>query len=242
MKSKVFFLLIVSFTIGLLAQNKNVTIDQRLSTGEQIGVLKKWEVSNWGNAFNPGSTLSFPLYADQVILGDQSVYSNQKCNNWNNDFSNVKNHRSFTILPTTNLLLSNFVQTHTGVTIKTSLEGTETTGGLVIFKDPWFIDYQDGQYANQLRNRGMSEAYPYPRTSPFYPNATTPFELGQTYKGVFLDQSGPGSNWAGTFYKTNVPFEQTINVHGQNRKFYFNKWEASILNNQPSAVFQDATL
>ncbi len=237
------YLIIVGLFIEIIPQSKTVYIDQKLSTGDRVGTLKKWEGSNWSNSFIPNTPFPFSLYSQQTILGDQSIYTGQKYNNWNSDFNNVKNHRPFDILPTTNLLLSNFIPTDTGVTIKTSLEGTTATGGVIEFKDPWFIDYQDVLYANQLRNRGMTEAYPRQRTSPFYPNATTPFELGQTYKGVFLDQSGPGSNWAGTFYKTNVPLEQTINVHGQNRKFYFENWSASLDNNNlPTAQFQDEYL
>ncbi len=158
MKTRVIFFLltIVIFTSELLPQSKNVIIDQRLSTGQQVGTLKKWEGSNWSNPFSPGTQFSFPLYSNQVILGDQAIYSNQKYNNWNSNLSNVKNHQAHTITSETHELRSNFIATHPGITIKTSLEGTSATGGVVEFRDPWFIDFQDGQYASQLRNRGMA--------------------------------------------------------------------------------------
>ena len=218
------------------AQTKNVEIDQRLSNGQQVGVLKKWEGSYWSNPFNPGTFYSFPINSNQTILGDQTIHLNQKYNNWNDNFSNVKNHQAHTITNETNKLLSNFIPTHTGATIKTKLEGLDLTGGEVIFKDPWFIDYEDIPYNSQLRNRGMDEAYPRHRTSPFYPNATTQYEYGQTYRGVFLDREISPNN---SYYKVGVPEEQTISVHGQSRKFYFNNWEASIINNLPSAQFQN---
>jgi hypothetical protein len=99
MRIKIF---LICFMIGalfleIIAQSKTVTIDQRLSTGQQTGVLKKWETTYWSNAFNPGTVFTFPINLNQVILGDQTIQSNQKYNNWNSDFSNVKNHRSFLI-------------------------------------------------------------------------------------------------------------------------------------------------
>lgn len=137
-------LIAVGLFIEITAQNKTVTIDQKLSTGDRVGTLKKWNVNVWSDPFNPGSTFSFPIYSTQTILGDQTIQLNQKYNNWNSDFTDVKNHHPFTIAPTTETLLSNFISTHTGVTIKTKLEGLDLTGGEVIFKDPWFIDYQNG--------------------------------------------------------------------------------------------------
>jgi len=242
MKAKlILFVILFSFyTIQLFSQNKNVTIDQRLSTGQQVGTLKKWNVNAWSDPFNPGTVFSFPINSQQVILGDQSVHSNQKYNNWNLNFSNVKNHHSFEITPQTDFLISNFFPTHTGITIKTSLEGTSATGGLIEFKDPWFIDYQDVQYANQLRNRGMNDAVPRQRTSPFYPNATTQYEYGQTYRGVFLDCEISPNN---SYYKVGVPEEQSITVHGQSRKFYPYYWTGSGVNysnendREPGVVF-----
>ncbi len=127
MKTKVILicLIVVGLFIELIAQNKTVTIDQKLSTGDRVGTLKKWNVNVWSDPFIPGSTFSFPLYSTQTILGDQTVQSNQKYNNWNNDFADVKNHHPFTIAPTTETLLSNFIATNTGVTIKNKLEGLE---------------------------------------------------------------------------------------------------------------------
>jgi len=69
----------------------------------------------------------------------------------------VKNHHPFTITPTTDYLLSNFIETHTGITIQTNLEGTGLNSGVVEFRDPWFIDYEDPDYDDQLRNREMGK-------------------------------------------------------------------------------------
>jgi hypothetical protein len=227
--------LIFSFTVLFFSeinftQNKTVVIDQRNSNNQQVGILRKWEGYNFTNPpFNPGTQFNFSINSNQVILGDQTVISNQKYNNWNNDKSDVKNHHSFQITEFTNDLTSRFEPTHSGITIKTSLEGTNATGGVIEFRDPWFIDYPDGQYGSQLRNRGMTDAVPRQRTSPFYPDATTQYEYGQKYNGVFLDREISPNN---TYYKVSVPEEQTIEVHGQNRKFYPYYWTGSGVNYQ----------
>ena len=93
MKKKLNFIvfIITIFTFNTFSQNIDVTIDQKLSNSQQVGVLKKWGGSNWSNPFSPGSTFPFPQYSQQVILGDQTIHSAQKYNNWNGDLSDVKN-------------------------------------------------------------------------------------------------------------------------------------------------------
>lgn len=80
--------------------------------------------------------------------------------------------------------------------IKNLLEGTGS-GGWVYFQDPWYIDYVDPIYGNNLRNRGTqttgTDALQFRlRTSPFNPDYNTVFQNGndpsQSYKGVFLNQ------------------------------------------------------
>ncbi len=87
----------------------------------------------------------------------------------------------------------------------------------------------------------MNEAYPHPRTSPFYPNETTEYEYDQKYNGVFLLQGYP--NWAPPYYKVGVPLEQPITVHGQSRLFYPYYWTGDgvnyedAYNNETGVVF-----
>jgi len=73
----------------------------------------------------------------------------------------------------------------------------------------------------------MNEAIFRQRTSPFYPNATTQYEFGQTYRGVFLNQPIGSSR---PYYKVRVPDEQQISIHGQSRKFYPYYWSGSGVN------------
>ena len=129
MKKLVLILLVAAiiFSEFVFTQSKIVYIDQKLSTGDRIGTLKKYEGSIWSDSFIPNTPFDFPLYSQQTILGDQAIYTGQKYNNWNDDFSDVKNFHSFQITPLTNILTSKFGPTNTGITIKTSLEGTEAT-------------------------------------------------------------------------------------------------------------------
>ncbi len=207
--------LVVNYT----PPNQLVTIDQRNNNNVQVGVLKKWEESNWGNNFNPGTSFNFPVHSEQTILGDQTVIGNQKYNNWNFDKSDVRNHHTFTITSEMSELTSRFEPTYSSITIKNSLEGTTTDGGQIEFRDPWFLDYPDPSFGFQPRNRGMNDAIYYQRPSPFNPTN------GGQYKGVFLNQSGPNVNWQGAYYKVGMPTEQTISINGQNRKFFPYKWQ-----------------
>ena len=116
---------------------KSVTIDQRNSLNQQVGLLKKWEsdTKSWSNNFNPGSSFQFPVGPTQTILGDQNLISNQKFNNWNG-LSDVTNHHIFLIENSTDILKAYLNPTYSGVLIKNSIDGTDATGGKIIFKDP----------------------------------------------------------------------------------------------------------
>ena len=224
----------LTLRIEYIPPQKLVTLDQRLSDNSQVGKLRKWEGTEFTPYpyINPGTEFSFPLTSVQTIQGDQSIISNQKYNNWNNDLSNVQNHKSFTISNGTSELRSNFNPTQLGITIKNNLEQTTVTGGNIDFKDPWLIDYADPAYGSSMRNRGMDAPFK-PRTAPFCPDATTSYS-GDVYKGVFLDQGGTG--FTPPYYSVQVPQTQNINLGSPQgtRTFYFQNW------NTTNATLQDA--
>ncbi len=208
-----------------------VTIDQRNSQNQQVGSLKKWDndLDQWGNNFNPGSQFSFNVGSQQVILADQTLISGEKYNNWNG-VSDVINHHSFFINEQTNSLISYFRPVYTGITIKNALEGTSVTGGFIEFLDPWYIDFEDQNHADQNRNRGMENAYARERESlPFTPDYTTSYANGSdpshAYQGVFLNQSGP-PYWNPPYYTAQALTDQDIPMGGKygTRTFYFHKW------------------
>ncbi|NIR92181.1 MAG: hypothetical protein GWO08_00460, partial [Gammaproteobacteria bacterium] len=69
-------------------------------------------------------------------------------------------------------LVSEFNPTKPGITVRNQLlSAPQQDGGAVDFKDPWFIDYPDPDYGDNLRNRGMDDSGPdalrfWSRTSP----------------------------------------------------------------------------
>jgi hypothetical protein len=204
--------------------NQLVTLDQRNSNNQQVGVLRKWEGTYFTPPpyINPGTSFNFPINSVQTVQGDQAIYSNEKYNNWNFDKSDVKNHHTFPITSQTNSLTSRFEPTQPSITIKNSLEESSTNGGQIEFRDPWFIDYPDPAFGNQLRNRGMNDAIYYQRPSPFNPTH------GSQYKGVFLNQDYniPGN----PYYKVKVAQTQDITLYntgnpsGRTHRFYFQNW------------------
>jgi hypothetical protein len=219
----------VTLSIEYIPPTQTVTLDQRLSNNTQVGKLRKWEGTQFTQYpfINPGTQFVFPVNSVQTIQGDQAIYSNEKYNNWNADKTDVNNHHVFPINTQTNILTSKFEGTQSGITIKNNLEATGIDGGEIRFKDPWLIDYADPDYANTLRNRGMDNDGPdklefKTQTSPFSPDYTSPFN-GDVYKGIFTGQLFN----SGTYYSVGSLSEQTINVNGQNRKFYPFKWSGT---------------
>ncbi|MFZ2324921.1 MAG: zinc metalloprotease [Ignavibacteriaceae bacterium] len=223
---------------SMLTSDVNITIDQRNSLNQQVGVLKKWEGSNWGNNFNPGTPFNFPVNSEQIILGDQTIISNQKYHRWVRNSvneSNDINHHSFIIQSFDNNFTSRFESTQAGITIKNNIESSSANGGNIQFRDPWLIDYPDPAFGNTLRNRGMTDAVFYSRTSPFLPDYTSSYN-GKTYKGVFLNQPYTGNN--PVYYSVKVDEVQSIDLGGTigTRNFYFQNWSADP---PGSAVFQN---
>jgi hypothetical protein len=219
--------------------NQSVTLDQRLSNNTQAGKLRKWEGPEIGFTpppyINPGTQFDFPLLSTQTIQGDQAIYSGEKYNNWNDDKTDVRNHKEFLITALTNQLTSKFEPTKPSIIIQNNLESSSTSGGNLHFKDPWLIDYPDPLYGNTLRNRGMDAPFKQ-RPSPFYPDYTTSYN-SDVYKGVFLNQDYrvPGQ----PYYSVKANAVQDVNLQhtGKTHRFYFQNWSANPPN---SAVFQNA--
>ncbi len=153
----VLFLIFISCSAN---SQTTVLIDQRLEDGyTSVSNVGVWDSLNkvfvhtdvpFSKTWDTGS---------QTVLGSQEVFLEQKYNIWKHNNVNendVNNFRTIQIQSYSGNLTSQFKQTHTGIIIQNSLEGTDATGGLIRFRDPWFVDYEDGSYNNQKRNRGMS--------------------------------------------------------------------------------------
>jgi hypothetical protein len=211
----------VKLRIYYTPQIKQVVLNQKLSSGQNTGQLKKWETSQFGQPFNAGTTL--PLYVGMktVLLSDQSIISNEKYNNWNSVQNNIINHGVFSITQNTNNIDANFKPTTNGIVIKNSiLENSSQAGGTIELKDPWLIDYTDPLYGSNKRNQGISAPFK-SRTSPLAPDYTTSYS-GDVYKGTFLNQN-PTFDANLPIYSVRAQATQTIG----GVLSYFQNWSSS---------------
>ena len=122
-----FMNLYIEFTVP----SKNVIVDQKLSDNSSVDSVGLWNVNL--NKFDPYSvpkTFTWNVNDTKTLQGSQKVISNQKYNYWDG-YSDVVNHKTFTILPTTAELKSQFNPTQSGITIKNNLEATGIDGGSV---------------------------------------------------------------------------------------------------------------
>ena len=234
----------MSLYIEFTAPTQQVTVDQKresnqLMSGTQVS---HWENNDFEDYIVPIPSFEFNTGDPEILRGLQGYVTNptEKYNRWviNNitDDPDVKNHHVFTIGEDMNVLTSKFKQTYSSITIKNSLEGTTLIGGNIQFFEPWYIDFQDGAYGNNWRNRGMEEPHQFYNrsvgTNGWQPDFTTVYQQGPyPYNGVFLNQDYniPGN----PYYKVGMLTEQTISVNGQSRKFYPYKWTGS------GVTFQD---
>jgi len=207
-----------------------VTVDQKLQGGQtSVDSIGHWEGGPSFATYAAPKQFTFSLGANEVLRGAQKIISNQKYNKWSKD-DTVTNHRVFGIdgsFP--DVLTSQFKTTDPTNTIKTDLlDAPGTTGGNIQFRDPWYIDYPDPLYGNNLRNRGMQGAIYHDRSSPFHPDFNTP-PGEQSYRGVFLNQDYniPGN----PYYSVGAPNPNTINGFTS----YFVNWTGT------SVQFQNAT-
>ncbi len=204
--------------------NISVTLDQTLEDGiTHIGTIGLWDGNSFDPRFTPPKLFYFKVNSMQTIHADTNIYSGQKYNRWqvnNVDEPNIKNHRSFSIQSSTSEIASRFKPTFKNVIIRNELiSAPGQEGGTIEFKDPWLIDYPDPEYGNNKRNQGMEAPFK-SRPSPFHPDYTTSYN-GDVYKGVFLNQrfDQPGK----PYYSVHAPQQQTIQFHGENITWYFQR-------------------
>jgi hypothetical protein len=212
----------ITLYIEFTPPTQTVYVEQKLLNNTSIDSVGLWNLTqNKFDKYEVPITFVWDVSSDKTLQGAQKIISNEKYITWLNE-TDVVNHHTFTIEPSTNLLTSQFNPTQSSITIKNILENSSTDGGNVEFRDPWFIDYPDPAFGNQLRNRGMNEAIYYQRPSPFNPTH------GSQYKGVFLNQnptfdpslpvySVKSSTQDMTLYNTGSP-------PGRSHKFYFRNW------------------
>jgi hypothetical protein len=205
----------------------SVSVEQRrgdnsLLSGTSVG---RWEGGpNFRGYTVPIDRFDFAIGSTEVLQGQQTTVAGptEKYHRWiqnSTDEDSVHNHHIFSISQDLANLTSRFKPTDGTMRIKADLiDAPGSIGGSVEFKDPWFIDSPDPSYGNNLRNQGMSAPFK-TRSSPFYPDLTSPYDGSLTYKGVFLGQSGPPA-WSPHHYSVGAPSPQLVG----GRIAYFNKW------------------
>ena len=231
----------ITLRIEFTPPTQQVIVDQKLPDNTSIDSVGLYNFSQTRfDKFSVPQTFLWDVGSNKTLQGSQKLLNYNKYLSWLNE-PDVINHRTINIEPSTNFLTSQFNPTQNLIKIQNSLEGTTLEGGKVEFADPWFVDYPDPNFPKPgggyyERNRGMKQSGPdalvyYERNSPFSPNWFSPYD-GRQYKGVFLNQSGPGSGWQGTYYKVGMLEEQLITVNGQQRKFFPYKWTGNGVNFQ----------
>ena len=212
--------------------SKLITVDQQRSNGTR---LSGTTVGRWnGEAFYPlnitnaPATISVNVGSTEVLKSFQElVFSpTEKYRTWTNanhvEYSDVSNHRGFNITSELTGLISKFHETYSGVTIRNILPEANLSGGVIQFKDPWFIDYLDPLYDSK-RNRGPDAVF-MQRTSPFVIDYSTQYENGSKYQGVFFNRPIISGY---PFYSIKA-VNQPMNLGGSigTRNFSFFKWNA----------------
>jgi Secretion system C-terminal sorting domain len=214
-----------------------IAIDQKKEDGTRLTFtnIGRWNELSFYDILirNNPAQISVETNSTEVLRGSQQPYINQKYNNWN-ILPDVTNHHVFTFDENTPpSLTSNFKSGYySEIKIKNSLEGTALMGGDIQFFDPWYIDFQDGNYGNNWRNRGMEEPkqfyYRSVGTTGWQPDYSTIYPEGPyPYKGVFLNQPYTGNN--PVYYSVKSPAYQDIPLGGQigTRGFYFQNWDGT---------------
>ncbi len=121
-----------------------VTVDQKLSNGNSVDSVARWEMNDFVRLPVPGDFI-FTIGDTQVFQAEQKIISNEKYNNWN-ELTDVTNHHVFVIDSLTSELTANFESVHTGITLRNELlSAPGSDGGVIDFKDPWLIDSTDAK-------------------------------------------------------------------------------------------------
>lgn len=201
----------------------SVAIDQKLTDSSSIGSIGMWDGSSFVPNNNLPAALSFKKGSPVVLKSDKEIYNNQKFHHWTGAFGNDIQQIINVDNSTGKTLISQFEPVYEGVTVKNSIEGTESTGGSIGFKDPWLADYSDPAFGNELINQGVNAPVK-EKTSPFVPSFTVP-NNGDLHKGVFLN----AADSSGSFYSVKALQSEDILLKsdGKYHTFYFQNWNGN---------------
>jgi len=149
----------VKLEIHYTPPSQQVLVDQkRFDNITSIGSVGRWE---GGPEFEPYAVpyqFTFYLQTSEVLQATQDFAYDpvEKYYHWEN-YDDITNHHIFDIMPYLTELSAKLNKTYETVIIEnnfTSAPGANPPDDIIEFKDPWFIDYPDPEYEDNLRNRG----------------------------------------------------------------------------------------
>jgi len=158
------------------------TVDQVRESGTR---LNGSSVGKWNGSSFVDQTVPFDIsmdFTESITLrGKQDIASspNEKYYQWNL-LLNVKNHRSFDAIESFKSTVSQFKSIYSATIQAQAIDGN-ILGGFVEVRDPWYIDYPDPLYYDNMRNRGDEAIFQQ------VASATNNLGINTNYKGVIKD-------------------------------------------------------
>jgi len=190
----------------------SIIIDQKDAYGNSFGLVSHWEEPIWKDYQVIPNTPNFlwKNTSQQILKADININSNQKFNNWNNNF--FLNYNTFTIYENLIQIIA-YHEPIEQVTIKYNLLDDKQ----IQLKDPWLRDYNEAPYG--IRNQGMSA----PFISYSSPHNVT---ISSAHQGVFLNQgyNEATNSWNPPYYSVKAQATQQTTEHGQTVDWYFQGW------------------
>lgn len=216
-----------------------LTLNQRFSTGLPVGSIGRWTGSSFGQQINSGYWVNALIGSTETFQAEDDLLPNpqtnalEKFHRWIG-LPDSRNHQTFTIDGNTDQITAGLLPTDPGVSIWVGLLDGAIAGSAntVMFRDPWYYDFQDAAFPGTWRSGGMEESVLRSRstaTTGFHPELTSVFSGGPfPYRGVFLNQGYPG--WGPPYYTVGAPETQSIGGW----ESYFVDWHG----NPDSVAFQ----
>ena len=208
------------FAVSWWFPSTTIVADQKIeATGEQVGLLGRWNGTSFNPRFSPGSFLVSTIGTDEILLGDTIAIalpegSQNKYRKWRRGSVtdiDLANHHVFHGISFENGFTSVFNEVSDATIQAQYIEGGGPLG-TVNFTDPWFIDFVDPPYGN--RNQGIS-AVPEPVQS-----VANNIGVETRHRGVFTDLPGP-PDWQFPYYAVGAPDPGSIDAAN------FIKWSGS---------------
>ncbi len=157
--------------------------------------------------FEPNSNNSVKTLASGNVGSPSDRFGSQKHNDWNQTASSYLLTNNFSAIDAPGQVQdARFDNLNTAAINLSSSEGITFGNDSLQFNDPWYMKSNGSQGNNYAQAMAPLTQTSAPMTGAY----------NQTSGGVFLFQSGPGTNWAPPFYSVGFSSGQTVTVGGTN--------------------------